>query len=61
MAKTSFFQGVNWGPVPTGTDPMRGSILRIRADMRSRLADRNHQRLDGGGFGQGCFNMCLIY
>ena len=45
MAKTSFFQGVNWGPVPTGTDPMRGSILRIRADMRSRLADRNHQRL----------------
>eukprot|EP00435_Cladocopium_sp_Y103_P057308 s1948_g19.t1 len=35
----------HWDRARQGTDPLRGSILRIRADMRSRLADRNHQRL----------------
>ena len=32
-----------------GLVPEEGTVLRIRADMRSRLADRNHQLL-GGGF-----------
>ena len=31
-----------------GLVPEEGTVLRIRADMRSRLADRNHQLLGGG-------------
>lgn len=40
----------HWGRARQGTDPLRGSILRIRADMRSRLADRNHQFEDRFAF-----------
>ena len=34
----------DWSDAAGAADPLKGTLLRIRADMRSRLADRNHQR-----------------
>lgn len=40
----------DWTRAMEGSHPRRGTVLRVRADMRSRLADRNHQFEDRFAF-----------
>eukprot|EP00913_Durusdinium_trenchii_P028117 g26361.t1 len=40
----------DWTRAMEGSHPRRGTVLRVRADMRSRLADHNHQFEDRFAF-----------